>query len=169
MKKMKIINDRISYVYLQEFGEIMSFIVGHNVKKTYSLFIDFNNTNYYDSDIAQTLPMSDNLYTILLTINMDLKEYRFPFPIYFHKQIITSNTGKRRNNKKQIPKQFHLTNYNENYEFINNIGDAIIFKGTQHIHFAPYTKKLQSHNYWAILFHFVDYHHDFNDHKKSRS
>ena len=153
-KNMKFTNDRIAYVYLQEFGEILSYLIGHNVKKTYSIFVDFNSTNFYDSNIGQTL-RNDNKYTILLTINMDLEMYGFPFPIYFHKQLVPSKK-----------KQFHITNYNQNYEFINNIGDAIIFKGTQHIHFAPYTKKLQAHNYWVLLFHYVDLDYDFNDYKK---
>ena len=126
----------------------MSYLVGHNVKKSYSMFIDFNNTNFYINNIAQTL-REDNTYSILLTINQE-NNPGFPFPIYFHKQVVPSKK-----------KQFHFTNYKQNYEFINNIGDAIIFKGIQHIHFAPYTATLQAHNYWAILFHFVDLDYDF--------
>eukprot|EP01083_Nonionella_stella_P051526 136820_1 len=146
-------NDRISYVYLQDLGEIMSYIVGHSVKKSYSQFVNFNNTNFYVKNIAETL-REDNTYSMLLTINQrDTPQY--PFPIYIHKQVVMAQK-----------KKFHFTNYKQNYEFINNIGDAIVFKGTQHIHFAPYTRTLQAHNYWVILFHFVDLDYDFVDYKK---
>ena len=79
--------DKISFLYLTHFTELISYLIGHNVQKTYSIFINFNNTQnifYDDDDQNNKNGNNNNKYTLLLTINNKKNE---PFPIYINQKL----------------------------------------------------------------------------------
>merc|ERR1712228_79358 len=146
-------NDRISYFYLQHFNEIMSYLVGKNVKKSYSQFIDFNETMLYKKYFAKTLS-ADSTYTLLLTISQNQNTEYQPFPFYFDMMRKPQSASSKK-------RYFNIGSYSDQYELISNVGDAILFKGSEMIHFAPYANTMQAQNYLTLFFNYVDIKYEF--------
>ncbi len=61
-------------------------------------------------------------------------------------------------------KNYRFADYSDSLEYIDDIGDALLFKGRQHNHWRE-NMHGDLHKYWTLLFHFVPDEFDFVDFK----
>lgn len=142
----------------------MNDLVGRPVKKAYSFLCGYrsmplSSRNRRSSNPSGRKPWllshtdrEDNEYTFSLTLRHD-GSLTPVFPIYAHR----IKTVARRKNYK-------FTDSNVTMEFLNDIGDAVLFKGRQHIHFRRDMPN-GLNDYWSILFHYNPMEFDMRDFK----
>ncbi|ETO17811.1 hypothetical protein RFI_19497, partial [Reticulomyxa filosa] len=147
-------SDRVSFLWLTELNDLMTRIVGRPVKKAYSFLCGYKTQQHNRRPwLLGHTDREDNEFTFSITLTHDGPKSP-PFPIYAHKKRMVSRR-----------KNYAFPGFDQVLEFVNDIGDALIFKGRQHIHFRnDMDPKLDT--YWTILFHYVPLEFDFVDFKQ---